>query len=362
MALVGYSDSEGSDSDAAPAPKASASTKASKVEKLVPSSGPRRIKVDLPAAATEAPKTEDRPAKRPRTAGAFSGFNALLPAPKRTAENAKRGGLGSGISLKTSSAAAFSREPLEPVSLDDAPEGPKTDGVAEEGEGMKLPPPVEDLPKPAEEVKIVGNPMRFRPLSVANNKKKPKKPINPAAPQADSTSASKADLAPAAAPAPQPKVSLFGVPQSTATAAHHSAGDTYEPLIAREDQTMQGSTLASAADPRVSAPDPNSLDAVAADLNLSAADRRRLFGRAGRGDQPINMANFDMDREYRRNEELRAAGETVQHRAVRAVAPGKHSLQQLVNASSNQREALEDAWAEGKRNRGEAGNKYGWGK
>lgn len=44
---------------------------------------------------------------------------------------------------------------------------------------------------------------------------------------------------------------------------------------------------------------------------------------------------------------------------VRALAPGKHSLKQLVNAVSSQREALEDSFAAGRRRKGESGARYG---
>lgn len=72
------------------------------------------------------------------------------------------------------------------------------------------------------------------------------------------------------------------------------------------------------------------------------------------------MINFNTDEEYRHNEELRAAGEVVKHNPVRAIAPGKHNLKQLVNAAASQKEALEEAFAKGKSNRQEASSRYGW--
>ena len=69
-----------------------------------------------------------------------------------------------------------------------------------------------------------------------------------------------------------------------------------------------------------------------------------------------------MDSEYAANEHARQTGDAVEHRAVKAIAPGKHSLQQLVNNARTQQGAMEDKWAEGRRERGEAGGKYGWGK
>lgn len=105
-----------------------------------------------------------------------------------------------------------------------------------------------------------------------------------------------------------------------------------------------------------------SLNDIASDLNLSAADRRQLFGRqkGGAVPQATKIINFNTDEEYRHNEELRAAGEQVVHNPVRAIAPGKHSLKQLVNAAANQKEALEESFAKGKSNRAEASSRYGW--
>ncbi|KAF2228139.1 mitotic checkpoint regulator, MAD2B-interacting-domain-containing protein [Elsinoe ampelina] len=362
MALVGYSDSEESDTEVASKPEITVPAKSTKpaFEKLVDSSGPRKIKVDLPTIAPTADAEAERPAKRARTAGGISGFNALLPAPKRTAENAKRGGLGSGINLKTSSAAAFSREPVETSykgthesqAVDSSQNGDSASGQAED-----------KTAKAAEEVKAVGNAMRFRPLSVAN-KKKPKKPAavnatSSAVPVPPNQTTAPAVPAPVVKPS-KPKVSLFSVASEDDSVMQSAKTDVYEPLIT-QDEVVE--TIAPSYETMPQQPvNPNSLDAVASDLNLTEAERRQLFGRRGQGAQAINIANFNMDTEYAKNEELRAAGETVQHRAVRAVAPGKHSLQQLVNAASTQKEALEDAWAEGKRNRGEAGNKYGWGR
>jgi methylphosphotriester-DNA--protein-cysteine methyltransferase len=106
--------------------------------------------------------------------------------------------------------------------------------------------------------------------------------------------------------------------------------------------------------------DPNSLTAIADDLGLSAGERRRLFGRNKGAGPTANVTYLNMEEEYNNNEQLRLQGQAVEHRAVKAVAPGKHSLQQLVNSAATQKEALEDAWAEGRRNKAEAGSHYGF--
>lgn len=362
MALVGYSDSEDSDTEPTPVQKAPAPASTQPPPKLVDPAAPRKIKVDLPAVAAAPTEQNDRPVKRARTGGGFSGFNALLPAPKKAAEPGKKTGLGSGISLKTSSAAAFSREPVSQEPADSAQNGSADTlaSVQAEDTGKNA----EPITKPAEEVKIVGNAMRFKPLSVAN-KKKSKKPTSAALPLSDAPpKTTPSQAAPSPAPA-APKVSLFSVSRTVTPARLAEVSDNYEPLLEEsephvsDDATSSYYAESSSAQANHSA---NPLNAIAADLNLSAADRRRLFGRQHADGAGVHITSFDIDREYAANEAARAAGEAVEHRAVRAVAPGKHSLQQLVNAASNQREALEDAWAEGKRNRGEAGNKYGWGR
>jgi hypothetical protein len=103
---------------------------------------------------------------------------------------------------------------------------------------------------------------------------------------------------------------------------------------------------------------PQTLSSVASELQLDEATRRQLFGR--QSDEQIKLVNFNTDQEYTANEELRASGDTVLHNPLRAIQPGKHSLRQLLDAATSQKDALEESWATGKRNKKEAGNKYGW--
>jgi hypothetical protein len=102
------------------------------------------------------------------------------------------------------------------------------------------------------------------------------------------------------------------------------------------------------------------LDYIADDLNLSRSQRRQLFGRNA-DPSSSKILHFNTDAEYAANQEM-AHKElaAAQHNPVRAIAPGKHTLQQLVNAASTQKEALEESFASGKRNKKEAGAKYGW--
>jgi hypothetical protein len=96
-------------------------------------------------------------------------------------------------------------------------------------------------------------------------------------------------------------------------------------------------------------------------MDLTPAQRRQLFGRNHKDNANTNVTTFNIDSEYANNEVMRQAGEVVQHRAIKTIAPGKHSLQQLVNNARTQKDAIEDAWAEGRKNRAEGGSKYGWG-
>ncbi len=364
MGLVDYSDSEASDVDdtkpTLPAAKATTSSQPSKAafNKVVNPSEPRKIKVDLPSVRpdTVAKDEEQPPAKRARTVGTFSGFNSLLPAPKRAAvQNAPR----AGVSLKTSSEAAFSRAP--PPLLDD--DG-ATNGADEEvGTTAPL-----EVDAKADEEKIVGKATKFKPLSVANRKWKPRvaktpaeaeRPMNGSAEKEPSVQAKEGVAKEPPPPLPKPKRSLFSVPQEEAE-VEQSVHDVYHSITA-DTSPSAGDTTSSATEvqPQAADQNPNSLKSLTSDLNLTPAQRRQLFGRhAKEGD--VNIAHFNMENEYAANEQLRQAGEVVEHRAIKAIAPGKHSLQQLVNNARTQQDAIEDKWAQGRKDRGEGGAKYGW--
>jgi hypothetical protein len=351
MALVNYSDSEDSGNEApvaAPAAKPAPSAK----PKLINRTESKKIKVELPQIRPEPGQqgTQEPAPKRARTAGAFSGFNSLLPPPKKTGQNAPK----PGVSLKTSSEAAFSRTPVPTL-----PRG----GDADEDVGRpELPVAVEK----EEEPKTMGKPTRFMPLSVANAKKK-KKPIVPKAPVVKETLpiATRQDAPQDTTQAeisskPKPKVSLFSFGGAD-TAPLEKSNTGYQPEFTDPDATTATPAEETTTNTTQQAPAPsnsNTLSDIASDLDLTPAQRRQLFGRGGAN--VGNIAHFNMDAEYRSNQELAAAGETFQHREVKAIAPGKHSLQQLVNNVKSQTDALEDKWAEGRRNRGEGGSKYGF--
>lgn len=393
MGLVDYYDSDTSDVEETPVTKTSISSKPA-FQKVVDRSNTGKIKVTLPQTAPK-DKSEEPSSKRAKTSGGgLSGFNSFLPAPKNTGQgknatlgggNAAKKGLGAGVSLKTGAAPGFSREPEpEREYAEDSNEGYQEQTSSNGGSGLS-PPPQNSAhngqQKPAEEVKLVGKPLMFRPLSVARKPTKKKKAVATSSQAAPITSTVPTTPQNIEKPAPRPKVSLFSMSADTSSPALPVSKGEYQPMMyeptdegdednangideldpSYEEYTPNHSNVAPPAVP--TPPISQSLDDIAGDLNLSAAERRQLFGRqkGGRGVQSVTkVINFNTDEEYLHNEELRASGEQVVHNAVRSIAPGKHSLKQLVSAAQNQKEALEESFAKGRSNRAEASSRYGW--
>lgn len=401
MGLVDYSDSE-SDSET---PQTSHPPSKKPFQKLVDKTNPGKILVNLPTAASTAKhdgaSSQEPAAKRVKTGGGrFSGFSSFLPAPKAATKATTGASSGKaaprvGINLKTSSEAAFSRDtPAETV---DEFGGGGSDSQGS-NTGLRLPPPkasashpaqpsIPEGQKPEEEVKLVGKPLMFKPLSVARNptKKKNNNNLGSKAPavaklataqptsQHSDLTASPANSTTTPAPA-RKKVSLFSIADEepisdTAAAADESA--PYEPEFTSYDSHATYSDVQQQyldyTQPLPSAShnaDPNSLDSIADDLNLDPVARRELFGRGGAASRGTakNVINFNMDKEYQHNEELRASGalDQQQHNPLRSIKPGKHSLQQLVNAVQTQRDALEDNFAKNRATQKQAGAKYGF--
>ncbi|KAF2965173.1 hypothetical protein GQX73_g8401 [Xylaria multiplex] len=395
MGLVDYSDSE------------------SDTEKVVDRSKPGKILVNLPGSSSgqggddATTNGDEPPTKRARitNGGAFSGFNSFLPPPKNVGKrpavavtssstkgtNAPR----PGVHLKTGAAPGFSRNTDEALGGNtDRDEEPASGGI--DG-GMNLPAPRPQQPtipvgqKPADQVELVGKPLMFRPLSVS--RKKPTKKTTtkstatatnlksttvPASVPISTATAAKAEPPP---PPPKKKISLFSISDEPLeeTEPKDESNGVCEPLIDTEDTLEPSTTDAFAAyDAQynsyaapsqgaivssVSSIAPNSLDSIVSDMNLSAVARRELFGRRGAPSADLATAkviNFDTEREYAHNEVVRASGEQQTHNPVRAIAPGKHNLRQLVSQVHNQREALEESFAKGKAKQNEAGARYGW--
>lgn len=395
MALVAYSDSEGSDTESNTAPAPSQTTKPDSRGFAVDRSNPRKIRVALPELKPEHPvdqASDDGPArKRARvggsSGGAFSGFNAFLPAPKRAAEKtAPVASTRKVFSLKTGAERGFDRDAdaemkyITEVETSANAEEAATSGSQGMSESKANSTPATTTP--IGEVKLQGNPMMFRPLSVGRPQKKKKKAAATNVESSSSTLASASTAASsestkqptpvenAAPPPPKPKVSLFSLSSETTSSTEPSgatAGGSYEPLVYdnEAEAPSAGPTLETDAQPTMpnytqANPVSSSLNNIANDLNLSKAERRQLFGRnAPSADSRI--LTFNTDQEYAHNQAL-AESElaATQHNPVRAIAPGKHSLQQLVNAAASQKDALEESFAAGRRNKKEAGSRYGW--
>lgn len=404
MALVGYSESDSSEAECVALKKPYERNEKLKFHKVIDKSNPHKIKVNIPgllkAGEDKASNDDAPPLKRIKTtSGGLGGFNALLPAPKRGQASVGDGNgcawkdkVDKGVTLKTGASPGFSREPVANSEASEVDcgkgfdiENPKpgfshlVDGnllELSETPNMNAGKPIEEMNK--KPVKH-GNAMIFKPLSVA--RKPPKKRgqnIDTAhATQSVTDQGSQQPLNAA------PKIPLFSY--ATPEEITHELADgrgEYQPIVYQtqglsttEVATQsddfstfhdEPSNIVSSALSQDVMPPAQSLDSIAHDLHLSASAKRQLLGRQkgdikGIGNAiPVNIVNFNTDAEYAANELLRQAGEQQQHNPVRAVAAGKHSLKQLVNAASTQKEALEEHFASGKRNKKEAGSRYGW--
>ena len=396
MVLVEYSESDGSDAETNqkthPAAKEQLTSQKPTFQKVVDRSNPHKIRVNLPGSSNPTPADGDdvvEPAPKRVKVGlnAFSGFNSLLPAPKKIAGSSagngnRRGGLGSGVNLKTGATPGFSREVIpsvDEVDCEDQENENETIQTSSETNGFthndtkynqesKLSAIVKAEPKKH------GSAMIFKPLSVTRKPKK-KQPTIPAGQNRNVSQGSESSQH----AKPIPKLSLFAVDyvQETQPASTSVKGE-YQPMIYQASDSISeppqsnsyeernqndlGQSNQSGLTPSITLINqyPQSLDTIATDLNLSASAKRQLLGRQKNNPSAINIVNFNTDQEYVANEILRQAGDQVQHNPIRAIAPGKHSLKQLVNAASNQKDALEEQFASGRRNKKEAGSKYGW--
>ena len=389
MGLVDYGSSDESDQESEAHPRnPTARSKPAPgkpaFQKLVDSSNPNKIRVNLEP--TEGKKSreeieEERPVKKAKVgSGGLSDFNALLPAPKRLATNS---GTGLGglprVNLKTSATPGFTREPMQ------------ENNVLRDDEESKLPTPdtlnsiegIANIVSGGESSELPTEPPRkkstmFKPLSVTRKPQK-KKPPSAAQPLVDAIS--NPPTLRSSLPMEQPaRVSLFStsMPSDERTITENmSSKTTYEPLLYRPEKSNSIPSAPSTTSDRESiaiihpdtSPNPDvpdedqSLDSIAQSLNLTPSQKRQLLGRnaSKSSSQAIKVTNFNIDAEYAANEALRQAGETVQHKPVRAIAGGgKHSLKQLVSSAVGQKDALEESFAEGRRNRKEGAGRYGW--
>ncbi|KAI6091114.1 mitotic checkpoint regulator, MAD2B-interacting-domain-containing protein [Hypoxylon rubiginosum] len=418
MGLVDYSESE-SDSEPvaqpapAPTPAPGATTASGKkpFQKIIDRSQPGKIRVSLPQTSSTSKAADGDgdengpPAKRARVGGgggAFSGFNSFLPPPKNTRKPVAATASSSsgkpaprpGINLKTGAAPGFSREAVDENAHETGTSG------GDDAEPPTKQPSIPAEQKPADEVKLVGKPLMFKPLSVSRKpgKKTAAKsasvskaaaatatttPCPAPAAQTSETAKTKREAEVAAAPPPpkKQKVSLFSIPTESADAAAAAeeeptpSNGVYEPMFTNDDeptdafaaydqQYSSSTNTTNTMTPNPTAHTSTSLSTIAADMNLSASARRELFGRGGVAPDAANhrLVTFDTTAEYDHNEALRTSGAAQQpaYNPLRGLAPGKHSLRQLVTQAQSHREALEDSFAQGKSHRSDAGARYGW--
>lgn len=428
MALVQYSDSEGSDDEQIPKVADGATPKEPTTSEIKPSQSdqkfstivdrgnPRKIRVALPEIKSEGTNNEgdeDGPArKRQRTAGGglFSGFNSMLPEPKRAKPPTTSAGnvnksTTKPFSLKTGAGPGFDRQADADWRQDQALN--QTAASGDDNDGDKTIPKPGSLRSDTKEGSLLserdykkkGNAMIFKPLSVARNAPKKKSAAFVAARTAPTNGTAKAGVTSEAAnktashstatetsvaaptsasiPAAKPKVSLFSfsnedktvpvAPTSSYESIVYNAEGSDLPSNTEEDSTsLESHYQSSTAFPAPSTQQQSSLDTIADDLNLSRAQRRQLLGRnPGTIQANSRILTFNTDAEYASNQELlsKTSQEEIaaqQHNPVRAISSGKHSLRQLVQAASSQKDALEESFAAGRRNKKEAGSRYGW--
>ncbi|EWC44496.1 hypothetical protein DRE_06764 [Drechslerella stenobrocha 248] len=357
MALVSYSDSDASDSEpAAPAitskPRSSLAgilPPPSKKRKLVADdragstassggaakpSGPRKIKVELPKVSLEDDDSSSSAptSSRSKAAGKSSGgMLSFLPAPKRTGAEA--------VKAKVEYAGTGMDTGIPTVD----------DPVAD--------PPSQASAKPSGPVQGRVIQPFFRKSAAAGKK------------TSKSTGLSKL-------PDKEKKVSLFSLgaalnekplPTTSTTGEYKPMliDDTPAPPVEDEDSYPADAPVEEA---HITPPQshdasgygPQTFQSIGEQVGMDDAAMRMFMGRRGRNAE-IKLMDFNVDDEYEKNEAARAEGALAPEKnVVRSIKPGKHQLTSLLNAAQSQRAALEESFAQGRRNKKEAGSKYGW--
>ncbi|KAK9476723.1 mitotic checkpoint regulator, MAD2B-interacting-domain-containing protein [Lipomyces japonicus] len=108
--------------------------------------------------------------------------------------------------------------------------------------------------------------------------------------------------------------------------------------------------------------DSKDLDTLAKEIGLSE-DMLQIFeGRRNRRNrnEQIKVVDYNVNDEYKRNEQLIASGALHTVQPVRSVGGGRHQLRGLINSATAQQEGLEEQFAQGRRTKKEVGSKYGF--
>ncbi|KAF3916090.1 hypothetical protein ABW20_dc0104374 [Dactylellina cionopaga] len=397
MALVSYSDSETSDTESpaapslpSPKPKSSLSSflpPPSKKRKLVddskpdqsaPLTGPRKIKVDL-SKITQNLEDDDLPASSrskigKSSGGGGSGILSFLPAPKRTGAEALK--VAQEANKANSSVVAAITTSNSSGNPGAAPRmlggGLKKVEYAGTGMDIDLRPTIEDepeLPTPQEPT-IVTPPVETKPSGPVKGR-----PIQPFFRKTATKKVAKPNGV-VAKPEEKKKVSLFSLGSALdekplGTAAGASATGEYKPILIEDIAPAVDDIYTEAASHQQEgeiedahnlgpAQGPQTFQTISEEVGMDEASMRMFMGRRGRN-QEIKLMDFNVDKEYEKNEAARVAGELAPEKnVVRSIKPGKHQLTSLLNAAQSQRAALEESFAQGRRNKKEAGSKYGW--
>ncbi|KAI6246769.1 hypothetical protein HI914_04929 [Erysiphe necator] len=360
MGLVDYSDSDLSDKEQQKLEIIKSSTFKSskrKFQKVVDITNPGKIKITLPEVSSpEEENPQELSNKKIKLEGITRDFNAFLPAPKRNVPADNASYMETNTSKKRP---LFCRELNEPSRFTTIT-------------GTQIVPPTENLDHlelqklNMDEKKI--KPLMFKPLSVSNKPSMKKKTTSRLV--LSTTISNLGSSANKSNSEKLPKISLFPLATEIKERGSSPKKESYQPIlygvsnttnVDSNDINLEDEHQENISIPR--SPPSSSLTLIADSLHLSDSERRQLLGRQkgnSKSAMATNVINFNTDAEYQHNEEIRATGEKTVNNPVRAIAPGKHSLKQLIHAAQSQKDALEESFAKGKSNRAEAGSRYGW--
>ena len=301
MKLVDYSDSEASDSDNEKAPSPPPAPKLQHANLPPKPPAKKQILVDLPKPSQTDDDEPVRKRLRPEGEGK-GGLFSILPPPKRSKPNTN-----GPTKEEQTTTKPMNTDYGEPKSVSAEPPPPPTTTF---------------VPRSAQQKK--GKPVL----------KQPEKP---------------------------PAVSLFplgpDLVSKSAIPTKSSTPSTYEPLIAQPlPQTYDSLPESTSVVPDTTAALPSTIST--ADLDSFAA--HILEGRH-RKNRTIQIMDYNAAEIYARNAADKASGVLQdQVQPVRAIGSGRHQIHQLLNNVQDQRESLEEAFAEGRRVKKESAAKYGW--
>jgi hypothetical protein len=307
--------------------------------KLVDRANPSKITINLPTSAEKHTIESEAPvAKKQKTSGGgiFANMKNALPAPKKTGSLPGKRGLGSGVSLKTGADKAFSKErvPVEPKAPVEKAEPNDTANTTKPKD--KKPEEKQSEEKESEDKLVWKKPDRnpwegmpiFKPQAVlqAEAKKKKKLAAKAAAAAAIATESTQATSSPSTSTSAAPAKSKFAfdlglTPQFEPETKPPPAKGPYEPMFFKTANSHPAADLTTK-DPSSKPMSPSKpADSHGLDsLNLSAADRRVLFGRKGQVPEGLDMKTFNVDEQYAANQEFAKSEEAAKAQAKYATS------------------------------------------